>query len=34
MQLRDSDSDVQGLVGLQQQNQPRDSEASVYSSQE
>ena len=34
MQLRDSDSDVQGLVGLQQQSQPRDSEASAYSSQE
>jgi hypothetical protein len=34
MQLRDSDSDVQGFVGLQQQNQARDSEASVYSSQE
>ena len=34
MQLRDSDSDVQGFVGLQQRNQARDSEASVYSSQE
>ena len=39
MQLRDSDSDVQGLVGLQQQQQPIDREAStsvtsVYSSQE
>ena len=31
MQLRDSDSDVQGFVGLQQQNQARDSEASAYS---
>ena len=39
MQLRDSDSDVQGLVGLQQQQQPIDREASasvtsVYSSHE
>lgn len=41
MQLRDSDSDVQGLVGLQQQQQqqPIDREASAsvtsaYSSQE
>lgn len=37
MQLRDSDSDVQGLVGLQQQQvqQPREtSMSSVYSSQE
>ena len=39
MQLRDSDSDVQGLVGLQQQHQPIDRAASAsvtsaYSSQE
>ena len=39
MQLRDSDSDVQGLVGLQQQQPPIDREASMsvgsaYSSQE
>lgn len=37
MQLRDSDSDVQGFVGLQQQQQQRDtpmSMTSVYSSQE
>ncbi|KAL8772961.1 MAG: hypothetical protein Q9209_001981 [Squamulea sp. 1 TL-2023] len=37
MQLRDSDSDVQGLVGLQQQREHRESPlslTSVYSSQE
>ena len=39
MQLRDSDSDVQGLVGLQQQQALKDREASMsatsaYSSQE
>ena len=37
MQLRDSDSDVQGFVGLQQQPKHRDSPlslTSVYSSQE